>query len=205
MTDIEARIEELARMAYEATMGPHHFSWKMVKKAHREPWRRIARALYAEVLAKDAEIDRLTRERDEAYETADAHEKKWQSFCKAPLSDTGTCACSYDKPDDVCSHHSPKLKAAEARVAGLEGALREARNLLMNAQPKIADVIRKCEYASAQVVDSAIEHAMEVMSAALGRDASGVANDVIGPSSTAGVGIAAALEAKAQEARDADQ
>lgn len=34
------------------------------------------------------------------------------------------CACSYDAPGAVCGVHSPILKAAEARAARLEGALR---------------------------------------------------------------------------------
>lgn len=52
------RLEELARLAYEATMGPHHFSWKMVKKAHREPWLRIARTLYAAAMRDAAGVAR---------------------------------------------------------------------------------------------------------------------------------------------------
>jgi hypothetical protein len=35
-----------------------------------------------------------------------------------------TCACSYDNPGDVCSFHSPKLKAADERIRQLEDALR---------------------------------------------------------------------------------
>ena len=50
----------------------------------------------------------------------------------ASLSPHGTCACSYDKPDDVCGHHSPALAAANARIAELEAALKpfvEAYNI----------------------------------------------------------------------------
>jgi hypothetical protein len=67
-------------------------------------------------------IERLTRERDEADAAAEAHEAKWQAFCKAPVDPdgAGTCACSYDQPGDVCLFHSPKLAAAEARIAKLE-------------------------------------------------------------------------------------
>ncbi len=78
--------------------------------------------------AADA-IETLTRERDEANAAAEAHEAKWQSICKAERSDDGTCACSYDQPGHVCVFHSPKLAAAEARVAKLEAdnaKLREA-------------------------------------------------------------------------------
>ena len=42
----------------------------------------------------------------------------------ASLSPHGTCACSYDKPDDVCGHHSPALAAANARIVELEAALK---------------------------------------------------------------------------------
>jgi hypothetical protein len=72
-----------------------------------------------------ARVVELTNERDEAYETADAHEKKWQSFCKAPITDGGTCGCSYDHPDHVCMYHSPQVATLEARVAELEGVLRD--------------------------------------------------------------------------------
>jgi hypothetical protein len=65
------RIEELARLAYEATMGPHHFSWKMVKKAHREPWLRIARTLYAAAMRDAAGV--ATARADEVVEVINKH------------------------------------------------------------------------------------------------------------------------------------
>jgi hypothetical protein len=33
------------------------------------------------------------------------------------LAPHGSCACSYDKPGDVCMHHSPQLSQAEQRLA----------------------------------------------------------------------------------------
>jgi len=36
------------------------------------------------------------------------------------LAPHDSCACSYDKPGDVCMHHSPALAAAEARAAQLQ-------------------------------------------------------------------------------------
>ena len=54
---------------------------------------------------------RLEAERDAAYEQARAHEAKWETLCKLT---NGTCACSYDKKDDVCALHSPQLVAALA-------------------------------------------------------------------------------------------
>jgi hypothetical protein len=42
----------------------------------------------------------------------------------------GTCGCSYDAPDDVCLHHSPKLVAAAARIAALETLLQGGIDLV---------------------------------------------------------------------------
>ena len=90
-------------------------------------------------------IERLTRERDEADAAAEAHEAKWQAFCKAPVDPdgAGTCACSYDQPGDVCLFHSPKLAAAEARITKLERACRFILPLLdKGGYPTEADLIR---------------------------------------------------------------
>ena len=81
-------------------------------------------AEYSGILsAVEAARAKLRAERDKANAAAEAHEAKWRSICKAERSDAGACACSYDKPDDVCAFHSPKLAAAEARIAKLEAAL----------------------------------------------------------------------------------
>jgi multidrug resistance efflux pump len=61
----------------------------------------------ASIDARDAEIEHLTRERDEAQASNDALDEKIAS-----LAPHGSCACSYDHPGDVCEHHSPKLRAA---------------------------------------------------------------------------------------------
>lgn len=45
-----------------------------------------------------------------------AHEAKIKA-----LSAHATCGCSYDKPDDVCIHHSPQLAEAKAMLAALRG------------------------------------------------------------------------------------
>lgn len=64
----------------------------------------------------------------------------------AALAPHGSCACSYDKPDDVCSHHSPVLVAAEAELATLrasaermEAALKQVVALAPNAKPHPCD------------------------------------------------------------------
>lgn len=71
-------------------------------------------ALQTRITALQTRAETAERERDEAYEMADAHEKKWRS-----LTVHETCACSYDHPEDVCMHHSPQLASAEAEAANL--------------------------------------------------------------------------------------
>lgn len=51
----------------------------------------------------------------------------------AALAPHDTCACSWDRPGDLCHHHSPKLAAAEAENARLRARVEEldgARALL---------------------------------------------------------------------------
>jgi chromosome segregation ATPase len=73
-------------------------------------------------------------ERDKANAAAEAHEAKWKSICKAERSDDGMCACSYDKPDDVCAFHSPKMAEAEARIAKMEAAIEKLREREVQAR-----------------------------------------------------------------------
>jgi hypothetical protein len=47
------RIEELARLAYEAALLRNR-PWSLLTADKRSPWLRIARALYAEIMSKDA-------------------------------------------------------------------------------------------------------------------------------------------------------
>lgn len=61
----------------------------------------------------------IARERDELASTVEALEAKLSAM--APHS----CACSYDNPDDMCFHHSPKLVAALARAEAAERELAE--------------------------------------------------------------------------------
>jgi uncharacterized coiled-coil protein SlyX len=65
-----------------------------------------------------AYIEALERELAEAEQQCDALSAKVQA-----LAPHNTCACSYDKPGDVCMHHSPALVAAEAQVTRLTEAL----------------------------------------------------------------------------------
>lgn len=51
-----------------------------------------------------AEVDRLTRERDEALQHVDELQDKLLS-----MPDNGKCCCSFDGPGDVCMPHSPTV------------------------------------------------------------------------------------------------
>lgn len=65
--------------------------------------------------AAEAQVQRLTEDNE-------ALERHNQALLDKVSSED--CACAYDHPDDVCLGHSPKLKAAEARIKALEEALR---------------------------------------------------------------------------------
>lgn len=76
-----------------------------------------AEAIRDENLADAQErIADLRADRDTA---ADLQIEALQSKLDA-LAPHGSCACSYDTPDDVCEHHSPKLAAALARAEKAE-------------------------------------------------------------------------------------
>lgn len=70
-----------------------------LKQEHLNAWN-TANDMAA--LCKTAE-----RERDEAFGTVDAFEEKMKS-----LAPHGICGCSYDRPGDLCMHHSPRLVVA---------------------------------------------------------------------------------------------
>ena len=89
-----------------------------VEAARREHDRHVA-----EIAKLEAECDALRKERDAARESEEALEAKLKAL--APH----TCGCSYDKPDDLCLHHSPQLAAALAQVAELREALEKANHI----------------------------------------------------------------------------
>lgn len=60
-------------------------------------------------------LDAAEREQDEANERAEAAEAKFLAILAHD-----TCGCSYDKPDDLCLHHSPKLLEAVKRAEAAE-------------------------------------------------------------------------------------
>jgi hypothetical protein len=74
-------------------------------------------------------IAELERERDALQEHAWALDEK-----VAALSAHETCGCAYDKRDDVCSHHSPKLAKAESRISELEAQLAAKDEALANGE-----------------------------------------------------------------------
>lgn len=55
------------------------------------------------------ERDAAVKELKESDDASDAMDLKLKS-----LAPHGTCGCSYDHPNDVCLHHSPKLSQAIA-------------------------------------------------------------------------------------------
>jgi hypothetical protein len=65
-----------------------------------------------------SELARLTAERDAARADKQAAETQNEALHVKlrALAPHGSCACSYDQPGDVCSHHSPALAAAEAAL-----------------------------------------------------------------------------------------
>jgi hypothetical protein len=75
-------------------------------------------AKLAEALSRDATRELLLKEAqancDESDELLDAQKAKLDA-----LAPHGTCACSVDKPGDLCMHHSPQLVAANAEIARL--------------------------------------------------------------------------------------
>ena len=77
-----------------------------------------------------ADLQRVTAERDEAQADQKAAEDSNDALNEKlhALAPHGSCACSYDKPGDVCLHHSPALAAAEARAAQLQAERDEAVN-----------------------------------------------------------------------------
>ena len=78
-----------------------------------------------------------TGELAEANASVEALEAKVKS-----LSAHEICACSYDKPGDVCEHHSPQLAKAQERIAELKAAL---ANLVAAAEEfgEVIDRVRK--------------------------------------------------------------
>lgn len=85
-------------------------------------------AVYQRILTAEAERDaalaahqQVTAERDEARKDQKAAEDSNDALNVKlhALAPHGSCACSYDKPGDVCMHHSPALTAATSELARL--------------------------------------------------------------------------------------
>lgn len=71
-------------------------------------------SLKAEIAERDERIRRLKIELDGAFVQNYAFEEKIRY-----LSPHGTCACSYDQPDDICGHHSPAVTKRDAEIDAL--------------------------------------------------------------------------------------
>jgi hypothetical protein len=92
------------------------------KPEHVDDVARLARvhALIPTLTAQAAALVAAERDRDELQAQVNGLSAKCAS-----LAPHGECACSYDTPDDLCLHHSPKLTAAESEVATLKARVAE--------------------------------------------------------------------------------
>ena len=86
------------------------------------------------ILEAREEIAALRRQLAEAQESADALDAK-----VIALAPHGTCGCSYDRPGDLCMHHSPQIAALRARVETLEQISRDARPFCLGLGEGFAD------------------------------------------------------------------
>jgi len=86
-----------------------------------------------------AEVERLTRERDEALAEVEKlcaeNERQAQHIevLKRKIDAEKSCACSYDQPGDVCAAHSPALAAARAENERLREERDALRKIILDA------------------------------------------------------------------------
>ena len=78
-----------------------------------------------------ADWQEMEKERDEAEASNEALNVKLDA-----LAPHGSCACDYDRPGDVCGHHSPKLMVSEARCRRLTQALERIAKGFEGASPE---------------------------------------------------------------------
>lgn len=108
ITSLRTRLAEAERENESLSKNGGFALWKeraLAAERDRDRYASDAGQRAGKLDAAEAEIARLTKENDALY-------AKVQS-----LALHGTCGCSYDSPDDVCMHHSPKLAAAESALA----------------------------------------------------------------------------------------
>ena len=77
---------------------------------------------------QEAEIADLRRQLAEAQEAAEALDAKVRA-----LAPHGTCGCSYDRPGDLCMHHSPQITALRSRVETLTVGMQNVVTFLRNS------------------------------------------------------------------------
>lgn len=94
--------------------------------APSDPHRSRYGTLFTELSRLRAQLRALTEEREALRKTALEDEQQIEALLAkvAALSSHETCACSYDRPGDICLHHSPALSAAQEARERAE-ALRE--------------------------------------------------------------------------------
>ena len=104
-------------VTYEARIKEHLKSYDTLNTKYRAAERELEQLR--------AQVRELEAQAIEAEQANEAMFAKVQS-----LSAHQTCACSYDTADDVCMHHSPKLKAAIERAEQAERERDALRNTL---------------------------------------------------------------------------
>lgn len=113
----------------------------LYKFGHRD-----ARHAAAEIANEaDAEIEQLRANIEALEAKVDA------------LAPHDTCGCSYDKPGDICMHHSPEIMRLRADKAELFSLLQEAENIIGEYAPGFTVWLDKAKSALTKHGESHVE------------------------------------------------
>lgn len=109
-----------------------------------------------------AQRDDAEAERDEFERQIEALDQKLRV-----LASHGSCACSYDRPGDVCAHHSPALSAAEARADRFAAAAADMQARALAAEGEVKKARTEGAEAMREVVLAAIDPDFDGLAAAI--------------------------------------
>jgi chromosome segregation ATPase len=90
-------------------------------------------------------VEQTEKDRDNAEAGEEAMAEKVRS-----LAPHHTCACSYDRPGDVCAHHSPKLYQAEQHTKAAYIELNATKD---EWQKEVTELEQKLQAAEARAVE----------------------------------------------------
>jgi multidrug resistance efflux pump len=114
------------------------------------------RDLRADLETAHARIAQLAKENQQYEESDEAMNAKIRS-----LSAHETCGCSYDYPNDICMHHSPRLVEALTRLAQLTKgpySARKCRGTHWHVQCDGRDImVSEGEHLSEEIARSAVD------------------------------------------------